>query len=232
MRVRCATSVITLSASAVLALAAGAAADPFYSQTFEGSPNLAGWSNTVTEVTPTGGRTFLGQFDNQAVTLSLSGLPAHSAVVVSFDVYAIGTWDGNDTPGPDRFSFGEVGQTPALDTTFSVSYTGSPYTQSFPMNYGKPGASYYHRSGSIENNTLGYQWAQDGVTYDVDSVFRVTMELPHSGSELKLFWAAAGLQGIGDESWGLDNVSVSVIPAPGALALAGMSAVLLGRRRR
>ena len=53
--------------------------------------------------------------------------------------------------------------------------------------------------------------------------------------DIKLEFRGTALQGLTDESWGMDNVQVSykVVPAPGAMGLAGLGgALLLGRRKR
>lgn len=58
-------------------------------------------------------------------------------------------------------------------------------------------------------NTLGY-----GIpTGDDDSVYRLTFQLPHSSSSIIFQFSGIGLQALPDESWGLDNVQVEVVPA-------------------
>lgn len=63
----------------------------------------AQWSRTNTSVTPNGRfGPFLGQFGQDSVTLTLTGLPPHISVVANFKVFIINTWDGNNPPfGPD-----------------------------------------------------------------------------------------------------------------------------------
>jgi hypothetical protein len=48
-----------------------------YANDFE-SPVGAEWSNTTTDTTPTGGRSFLGQFGNQTVSLTLTCPPSRN----------------------------------------------------------------------------------------------------------------------------------------------------------
>ena len=55
-----------------------------------------------------------------------------------------------------------------------------------------------------------------------------------SASEIVIKWRSNGLQGVQDESWGIDNVTVSVnpTPTPGTFALLGLGGAILGFRPR
>jgi tetratricopeptide (TPR) repeat protein len=173
-----------------------------YSEDFE-EPISSGWSDTSIETTPAGARGFLGRFGNQTVRLTLDGLPPHSVVTVSFDLYVIQSWDGNATTevGPDIWDLSVGGDpTPLLHTTFSNVDLG----QAYPGAY--PGDNHPSGTGATEVNTLGYLWDVDFM----DSVYRLSFTFPHSESSLELMFSAAGLQELEDESWGLDNVAVRV----------------------
>lgn len=162
-----------------------------YRTDFEG-PIGARWSSTSTDVTPIGGRRFLGQFNNETVTLRLAGLAPHSRVKVSFDLYVIRSWDGNDG---DVFSLGASGSPRIVQTTFAN--TGG--LQSFPELLGS--GSHPARTGAAESDSLGYDFYGD-------SVYRLSYELPHSEPDIELRFSGSGLQWIGDESWGIDNLDV------------------------
>ena len=95
-----------------------------------------------------------------------------------------------------------------LHTTFSNISHIEGYSQAYPDAY--PGGDYPARTGAAENNTLGY-------TFDdrpLDSVYQLGFTFPHSAGSLVLNFSAFGLQELWDESWGLDNVEVSVIAKP------------------
>jgi hypothetical protein len=169
------------------------------------------WSSQYTSVTPSG-RTFLGEFAAQQVSLELNDLPAHSVVTLAFDFYAIQTWDGNQESngyypvGPDIFDLSITGGPKLLYTTFSNTESGSlpgdqqgPYLQAYPGAY--PGSSYFAGTGASEIDGLGYSW-------DGDSVYKLAFTFPHTGSELVVNFAVSGIDGT--ESWGLDNVKAVV----------------------
>ena len=89
---------------------------PIYNQDFEGTIGSE-WSHTLTTFAPGNGTTFLGQFRDDTVTLSLTGLPAHQQVSISLDFYTIGSWDGNNTSqGPELWSLGAQGGPSLLNT--------------------------------------------------------------------------------------------------------------------
>jgi hypothetical protein len=174
-----------------------------YSNNFETTVGSE-WSVTRAEVTPNGNRRFLGQFGNDTVSLSLANLPQHSQVRVAFDVYVIRTWDGNGPAaeyGPDIFE-ARVDNGPTLTrTTFTVhSYLRQAYPSEYPTGDNPP------RSGTIENNSLGYSF--NGTP--LSSVYRIEKTVAHTGGALKLNFSASGLEALDNESWGLDNVVVSV----------------------
>lgn len=224
-----ATGILALSGAAF----AGESATQVYFNDFEGS--VTGWSNSAKSLTPSGGRGFLGEFGNETVMLPLSNLIGHDTITISFDLYVIRSWDGNvSTPGvgPDIWSTGMshegTDEHTFLATTFSNQPASHNRTQAYPLAYGDGNSPMY--AGAMEVNSLGYQHLE----YSLSSVYRMEFTMEHSGSTAEFWFRAAGLQGISDESWGLDNVRVSVsgVPAPGALALLGVGGFVMGRRRR
>lgn len=218
-----------LAAALAAALCSSAGAEIVYSNNFESGVAGPAWSSSTTSSTPIGGRIFLGQFCNDAVRLNLGGLTNHTEVTLSFDFYAIRTWDGNTWPGPDNFAVRVVGGETILDTTFVVSEPDNWRTQSYPAPTGQ--GDYVQRTGAIENNTLGYFWK--GIA--CDAVWHMDLTFEHAGPNLAVDFIGSGLQNIDDESWGLDNVQVAIntIPAPGAMGLAalGLGVAVIRRRR-
>ncbi|MBK7404023.1 MAG: hypothetical protein IPJ41_05190 [Phycisphaerales bacterium] len=134
---------------------------------------------------------------------------------VSFDFYAIDSWDG-DGPnyGPDLF---EVRINNNL--LFHETFSNGDKPQSF-------------RAPDIGPAPLGYSANWD------DSIYRniaLTLELPSDTPKLFITWVGSGLQGVLDESWGIDNLKITrsqgLIPAPATLTPAA-ALLLLGARRR
>jgi len=190
--------------------------------TSSGNPPGSGTlpSPTVTNtVSPNNVQRFLGEFGgpqigvpsdpgynhtrvDQTVSLSLSNLPAHSALQVTFDLYILKSWDGNSPAyGRDRFILSVAGGPVLLDTTFSnnrKTNTEGSY-QDYPATNSPPWA------GSLSTNTLGYS----GFFYD--GIYRLKFTFAHTGSNVTLNFRSSLFEGKGtaDESWGLDNVSVS-----------------------
>jgi len=139
---------------------------------------------------------------DQTVTLTLRHLPPHTKATVSFDLYILKSWDGNNPIyGPDRWSLSVNGGPVLLDTTFSNNpKTGRDLSQ---QDY--PVANSAHHTGTATVNTLGY-------TFYGDSTYRLTFHFAHTGETLALNFSSTLVEGKGlnDESWGLDNVRVSV----------------------
>ena len=180
-----------------LAMAAPAMAGPVA----EGAaiPSRGGWLPMRTAVAPAGQR-FLGPFERQTVTLLVADLPAHSQITLRFDFYAIATWDGNagGDIGPDIFSVTHSNDQPLLQTTFS-NYVDQP--QAYPDAY--PGGSHPGQTGAVAVGSLGYPHFPA-----LDSVYNLSFTFAHTGATLPVKFAGVGLQGYGDEPWGLDNVAV------------------------
>lgn len=185
------------------------------------------------------GSTTLG-LSNETVTLSLSGLPAHTDVSLSLALFIIQSWDGGSAcPGGDCITIAADGA-PLLNTTFALA-SGS---QCYPSNCPASNAA---RTGADEpNNSLGYSFFGDNV-YLLNPSQHANFTFPHTASTLAITFQGSGLQDIGDESWGIDDVLVEVtpavqppppqVPAPATLmllgsGLAGMAGITWRRRRK
>lgn len=246
---------------ALLALVCGismpASAATVYSNDFQTAVG-SGWSSADNTIgitqAPNGDfvRKFLGEFGNGTVSLSLTGLPEHFTTTVSFSLYLIRSWDGNDTTvvndplGKDIWSLGVAGGPTLLSATFSngnpAGQSYSPFPGALSCNLGYdaayPAGTYNPMTGAAECYSLGYTFTDPVVTDEpMDSVYNLSFTFAHSASDLALNFSAAGLQGLLDESWGLDNVQVHVssVPLPAAVWLFGSGLIgLLGfaKRRR
>lgn len=162
-----------------------------YSEDFQagiGVPGVASWSSIAT-ADPTPTRRILGRFTNDTVTLRVA-LPPHECLQICFDLFVNDSWDG-DTPsiysGPDRFGFGIDGT-----TIWNEAYTltNAP-------------------AGGTITEGPAQLWFSTG-TYWTDRVIRYCVEVDHTDATAVFSFFGSGLQAIRDESWGLDNVEVSV----------------------
>lgn len=230
--------VALLSAAFAASFVPPAAATPLlvYANGFESGAGSE-WSSPITSTTPSG-RGFLGEFADGAVTLTVTGLPLHTSVRVSFELFVLKSWDGDLADeglmdcgtstvttrcSPDVWTLDAAGSGPLVRTTFSnVLFRSQSYPGSFPGD-----ASYGARTGAAEANTLGYGWYGD-------AVYRFEIDLDHRSPTLVLAFAGRNLQHFSDESWGLDNVIVTVdatdpavvdVPATGGEAVSLPSAV-------
>jgi hypothetical protein len=143
---------------------------------------------------------------DQTISLTLTNLPRHSALRLTFDLLVLKSWDGNSpTYGPDRWTLSVAGGPVLLDTTFSnnpkVIKEGS--RQNFPQPQAMP------RTGAARTNTLG-------CAFFGDSIYPLAFTFSHSGATLKLDFRSSLFEGKGlaDESWGLDNVRVAIASNP------------------
>ena len=211
-----------------------AAAKVVYFNSFENGVGSE-WSDSSIDITPSGNQRFLGQFGNGTVALTLNNLPAHTEVTISFDLFIIRSWNGNE---PDIWDLNVSNGPTLLHTTFNnhnPSIFDVTIPQAYPDNY--PGGSYPSLTGAFEINTLGYTFLcepspGDGfVDLPMDTVYELVFAFPHFTSELVLNFSGSELAVLTSKSWGLDNVTVEAIPEPATLLLIGLGAVILRKKR-
>ncbi len=181
-----------------------------YWSDFEQAPG-AEWKPATVGTTPGGKRPatkFLGPFGNDKATLTLGRLGAHDKLRVSLDLYVILSWDGNaGSFGPDVWEL-SVDGVPVLHTTFANWLGPPPPTQAYPDAH--PGGDHPGGHGALEKDALGYLWAGK----PMDTVYRLSFEVPHAAEEATIVFSATGLQEITDESWGIDDLSVTPLASP------------------
>ncbi|MHB1141399.1 MAG: Lcl C-terminal domain-containing protein [Sulfuricaulis sp.] len=222
----------TMYATAVRSGDVAAASALYYYNDFQSAVG-GEWSRTDIASAPLpeygGTRLFLGEFGNETVTLSLTGLPSHGNVTVSFDLYLIRAWHGNDTTvinfdplGPNHWQL-NVSDGPVLfDQTFSngnpAGQSYSPYIGALSCNTGYnasyPAGTYNPMTGAAECYSLGYMYNFPYGSEVMDSVYNLSFNFPHTSNSLTLNFKAYGLLGMSNTSWGLDNVRVAVGQGP------------------
>lgn len=225
---------LTLAAALVLAGSKAHAQTVVYKTDFESGSgsewSLFRTSSRAIGAAPGAGR-FLGEFSNESTRLSLNGLATHTRARVQFDLFIIGSWDGNGNfvGGVDRWSLGVTGGPTLVDTTFSNTgpEVGLSNRQAYPGSY--PGGDHAARTGSVSYT--------GGVGNYGDTHYRIVKEFDHSGSSLGLDFSSQTQFQPEDETWGLDNVCVelldaSAVPEPHSVLLAICLAPLVLRLRR
>jgi hypothetical protein len=148
-------------------------------------------------------------------------------VTVSFDLYLIRSWDGSSAGttydwGNDYFTFGVNNGPTLLHDTFS---NGNPAGQTYGPNAINPWGT-----GASELYSLGYFFKDDKINQDEDSVYHFNYSFASTDAMLGFNFAGSGLQAITDESWGIDNVmvSVSAVPEPATMPLFAAGLGLVG----
>ncbi|MBL8765325.1 MAG: hypothetical protein JNM07_13760 [Phycisphaerae bacterium] len=227
--------VVSCAIGALVVLAGGSLAahgQVFYSQDFETTAPRPEWS-TWQRDEGSAFSWFLGRFSaSQSATLTLTAPSGGGGggggggngdsdrqtrnYLVQFHFYCLDSWDGSSTAsgyGPDYFQVIANGQ-----TVFNETFANQHINQSYPFAPEK---------GRAE---LGFDPRY------FDSVYTLKAAFASDAQMLTITWRGLNLQGLGDESWGIDDVKVSVtaVPTPGAgvLGAVGLGAVSCRRRRR
>jgi hypothetical protein len=175
-----------------------------YTNDFEGILGSE-WALRKTSITPLGGRKFLGMYGQDNESIVLTNIPPHTDVVLSFDLFVILTWNGNNDPNePDIFSVKLEGIRTLLNATF-----GSYVTQSFPLNYSE--CKFPGYTGAAEFGTLGFLWNNNiGDNQPCDAVYNLSFAFPHTSNSLVPSFSGKGVDLRDAESWGIDNVVISL----------------------
>lgn len=158
----------------------------------------------------------LGNYNNGTFALTVSNLPKHDLVKISFDLYIHDSWDGNNLApvGPDIWKM-LIDGNPYISATFSNAVCGvgvfcSPqsYPLDYPNNYNNPKAGAYrtdlpgfcHLISDPHGSTL----------YKIEKIIR------HSNKTLLLQCLDRLVQANTadpkcDESWSIDNIKIKAI---------------------
>lgn len=159
------------------------------------------WSVDKRETSPTGVQ-FLGRFSNELAQLSLTGLPSHTSLTLTFKLYIIHSWDGNG--GNDQWKCSVLNGPTLLRATFSN--TGG--TQSYPLDAGICGGTSCYNcatqagAAAVDSLDFGGPYAATG-----DAIYEIAVTFPHSASSIIIeFQGLMNTIGLDDESWGIDDV--------------------------
>ncbi len=151
----------------------------------------------------------VGRVGNQTVgaaQLSLQNLPAHDSIDLNFLLAIIDSWDGNGAAlGPDTFTVTVDGNS-VFSQIFNNAVTGM-------QTYVPPPNVELVRRVDLGFGQNNLDFLDSGYNVGLDSSFS---GIPHTASTLTIDFVASGpnLQFFGDESFGLENMSVVLNSAP------------------
>lgn len=164
------------------------------------------------------GGNFLRSATGNTVTLTLSDLPAHDTISLSFLFAAIDSLDGTGSfPAGDFFKIVFDG-----NTLFSESFANADPGQI--QSYVPPAGVELARHVDLGFSGPGGFYTDSAYNFGADPIFS---NFAHTASSatIEFFIFGAGNQDLNDESWAMDNLNVSVttrvttVPEPGSLAL-------------
>lgn len=173
---------------------------PIYQNDFSGSSGSE-WSVDKRETSPTG-VLFLGRFSAELAQLSLSGLPAHTSLTLTFKLYIIHSWDGN--------SDNDLWKCSVLNgpTLLMANFSNTGATQSYPLDASICGGGGCYncapKAGASAVDSLDFSGPHSARG---DAIYDIAVTFPHSASSIIIeFQGLMSTLGIDDESWGIDDV--------------------------
>ncbi len=183
-------------------------------ETFESG--AAGWTNNTTTNGGAAFSTFLGRFGGSPapVTQKTFGVPnGADQLTISFLFYEIDSWDGDQN---DRFAVIVDGQEIFLTPFYHQGRAGNNGTD--PARSGQTGDVAWSITPLTSGQAnLGFG---SGGPY-TDQLHQVTLVVDNPNSTVTLGFRSTLNQGIGDESFGVDNVEITatdndggIIPVP------------------
>ena len=166
---------------------------------------------------------FIGRVDNHRINLIVPN--GGSAYDISYDLYIIGSWDGNGKQSGKAFgvdlwqnSIACSATGPAVVTLISTTFSNQKTVQqAFPHNYGEGGGTNKAGAGAFAIDALGYindptshtpQFQSMGDTWYKLHFTGVNPCGPGAAIFLQFSVPGATLQSNYDESWGIDNVHI------------------------
>jgi len=218
---------------AALAVAAAipASADVLYANNFESNANDFSGAGFLTSSQGYGA---LG-FGQQMLRNAAPGNPAAASVLslnlasavndanLSLSFGAIDSWDGSNCCGPDYFNIRVDGNL--------------LFSKNFDLFAGTPAVDSHLTALSYGAQLAGSGWGDQAYTMNFS-----LSNLSAGAHTIEFFASGDGWQAGDDESWAIDNVTVTgergippaAVPEPvsGALLLGGLGAMALARRRR
>jgi hypothetical protein len=153
------------------------------------------------------GDNFLRSATANVVTLQLNNLPAHSAINLAFLFAAIDSLDGTGTfPQGDFFNVTVDGT-----TIFNESFANALLTQI--QSYVPPAGVELARHVDLGFSGPGSFYTDSAYNLGADPIFS---NIAHSAStaNIQFFIQGVGIQDLNDESWAMDNLTVTVAPVP------------------
>jgi hypothetical protein len=185
-----------------------------------------GWTPTFSQGSTNENRWGRSGFTTRPGTFRLTNSLPMGTVVLGFDVWAQDSWDGEDAIfGPDRWSLSVEG-VPLFAAAFSNNddRRGPSYLlQRFPIGRDLPQIA--PRLGSLGPDPTDSDWGtmpEYMGRVRVSSPYRLRFAVTN---RTEVFAADFVGEGIGDESWALDNFYISRLPADLAWIRVGVPAV-------
>ena len=166
------------------------------------------------------GGSFLRSETANPVTLTLTGLPTHTAISLAFLFAAIDSLDGTGIfPAGDFFHITLDGA-----TIFNESFANATPDQI--QSYVPPAGVELARHVDLGFSGPGGYYTDSAYNLGADPGFS---NIAHSGSSLTLQFIieGQGVQSLSDESWAMDNLSVTV-NSPNTTPDAATTSALLG----
>lgn len=164
------------------------------------------------------GGTFLRSETGNVVTLTLTGLPAHNSISLDFLFAAIDSLDGTGSfPGGDYFRVSVDG-----NPIFRESFANAMWSQI--QSYVPPPGVELARMIDLGFSGPGSYYTDSAYWLGGDPLFH---NIGHTGSSVTVDFVieGAGIQSLPDESWAMDNLTVSIdtVINPGSALAYGTS---------